>query len=234
MTATRSDIGLSAKRLTGRLTNARLAALIGSVLLPLEAHRRPASNAGYPQKGMAGRGRGWSLSSLLLRLPPAYGASAPGIQRRRLAHMSRPLATVHRLRPRNRQHVELLQEALDLGGWSEPTRVELNQRLTTRLPDAVEPWSFAMVAASRETVAAFLREIGSGPRAFATLAVWYALAPYVRRDTADVICSQRTLARTAGVSLGDVHRALARLVEMGVLLRESHGRYRVHPAVMWK
>jgi DNA-binding IclR family transcriptional regulator len=79
-----------------------------------------------------------------------------------------------------------------------------------------------------------LREIAAGPRAFATLAVWYALAPYVRRDTAEVICTQRTLARTAGVSLGDVHRALARLVEMGALTRESRGQYRVHPALMWK
>lgn len=148
--------------------------------------------------------------------------------------MTRPPATVHRLRPRNQQHAEMLQGALDLGGWSEPTRVELNQRLTIRLPDTVEPWSFAMVAASQETVTAFLREIGAGPRAFATLAVWYALAPYVRRDTGEVLCSQRTLARTAGVSIGDVHRALARLVEMGALLREDRGRYRVHPAAMWK
>jgi DNA-binding IclR family transcriptional regulator len=91
-----------------------------------------------------------------------------------------------------------------------------------------------MVASSTETVSAFLREIGQGPRAFATLAVWYALAPYVRRDTAEVICTQRTLANTAGVSRGDVQRAIARLVEMGVLLRDGRGQYRVHPSVMWK
>jgi Firmicute plasmid replication protein (RepL) len=148
--------------------------------------------------------------------------------------MARPSATVHRLRPRGRRQVELLQEALDLGGWSEPTRVELNRRLTTRLPDAVEPWSFAMVAASPETVATFLRAVAEGPRGFATLRVWHALAPYVRRDTGEVVCTQRTLARTAGVSIGDVQRAVARLVEIGALLREERGRYRVHPRLMWK
>jgi hypothetical protein len=148
--------------------------------------------------------------------------------------MSRPQATVHRLRPRGRRQVDLLQGALDLGGWSEPTRVELNQRLTIRLPDALEPWSFAMVAASPEKVAAFLREIAAGPRGFATLRVWYALAPYVRRDTGEVLCTQRTLARTAGVSIGDVQRAMARLVEIGALTREDRGQYRIHPTLMWK
>ena len=64
--------------------------------------------------------------------------------------MPRSSGDRHRLRPRNRRQVELLQEALELGGWSEPTRVGLNQRLTTRRPDADEPWSFAMVAATRK------------------------------------------------------------------------------------
>jgi hypothetical protein len=147
--------------------------------------------------------------------------------------MSRPQATVHRLRPRGRPQAELLQGALDLGGWSEPTRVELNQRLTIRSPEP-ELWSFAMVAASPEKVAAFLREIAAGPRGFATLRVWYALAPYVRRDTGEVLCTQRTLARTAGVSIGDVQRAMARLLEIGALTLESRGQYRVHPRLMWK
>ena len=143
-------------------------------------------------------------------------------------------ATIHRLRPRNDRQVKVLQETLDFGGWTERTRVELNQRLTTRLPDAPEPWSFTMIASRPETVSAFLQEIAAGPRAFTTLAVWYALAPYVRRDTAEVICTQRTLARTAGVALGDVSRALYRLVEMGALIQEGRGRYRVHPGLMWK
>ena len=91
-----------------------------------------------------------------------------------------------------------------------------------------------MLASRPETIAAFLKEVAAGPRGFATLRVWYALCPYVRRDTAEVVCTQRTLAKTAGVSIGDVQRAVARLVEMGVLLRDGRGTYRVHPSVMWK
>ena len=78
-----------------------------------------------------------------------------------------------------------------------------------------------MVAASPEKVAALLQEIAAGPRGYATLRVWYSLAPYVRRDTGEVLCTQRTLARTAGVSIGDVQRAMARLVEIGALTREE-------------
>jgi hypothetical protein len=142
--------------------------------------------------------------------------------------MPKPQATVHRLRPRNRKQAEAIRETLEQGGWSEPTRIELNQRLTVRSPEAGEPWSFAMVTASQETVSAFLREIGQGPRAFATLAVWYALAPFVRRDTAEVICTQRTLARTAGVSLGDVTRVASRSVlELAVGQAPVGSGYRV-------
>ncbi len=95
-------------------------------------------------------------------------------------------------------------------------------------------WGFVMVAASVETVSAFLHEVRAGPRAYSTLAVWLALAPYVKRDTGQIDCSQRQLAKTAGVALGDVSRALERLIEMGVLLKEGRGRYRVHPSVMWR
>src|SRR4051794_2961176 len=144
---------------------------------------------------MVGRGRGWSLWSLVLCTRGAYGLSAPGVQRRRLAHMPRPPATVHRLRPRNRRQVELLQEALDLGGWSEPTRVELNKRLTTRLPDSVEPWSFAMVAASPETVAAVLKAGGGGAGGFATPRGREAPGAHVGRETGAGFCSQTAPAR---------------------------------------
>jgi hypothetical protein len=91
-----------------------------------------------------------------------------------------------------------------------------------------------MVVASPEVVAAFLHEVKAGPRAFSTLAVWNALAPYVRRDTGDVLCTQQTLANVAGVSIGDVQRAIARLVQIGVLIKERRGVYRVHPSVLWK
>src|SRR3954454_11053249 len=108
------------------------------------------------------------------------------------------------------------------------------RRSSFDLPATQRVWSFVMVAASVETISAFLHQIGSGPRAFATLAVWNALTPYVRRDTGEIMCSQPTLAKTAGVTQGDVYRAIVRLLEIGVLLKEGRGRYRIHPSVMWR
>ena len=142
-------------------------------------------------------------------------------------------ATVHRLRPRGRRQAELLQGALDLGGWSEPVRIELNERLTLRSPEP-ELWRFAMIAAREDLMAAFMQAISSGPRPFATLAVWNAIAPFVRRDTGEIVCTQRRLAKTAAITQGNVASALKRLVEIGALERLERGQYRVHPRLMWK
>jgi hypothetical protein len=147
--------------------------------------------------------------------------------------MPQPRATVHRLRPRGRRQAELLQGTLDLGGWPEPVRVALVERLTIRSPEP-ELWRFAMIAAREDLMAAFMQAIRSGPRPFATLAVWHSIAPFVRRDTGEIVCSQRRLAKTAAVSSGDVSRALERLVEMGALERLERGQYRIHPLLMWK
>jgi hypothetical protein len=91
-----------------------------------------------------------------------------------------------------------------------------------------------MVAAQSELVAAFLKAIRSGPRAYATLAVWNALTPFVRPDTGELLCTQRTLAQVAAVTRSDVYRALARLVEIGALEHLEGGQYRIHPTLMWK
>jgi hypothetical protein len=145
-----------------------------------------------------------------------------------------PLASVSRLRPRPNSTTDALQGALDLGGWSEPARIEINERLTRLLPDGIPArWSFVMVSSEADQMAAFLKEVMSGPRALSTLAVWYAALPFIRRDTGEIIVGQRKLAQTAHVALGDVSRALKRLVEMGVLLKEGKGTYRVNPAFAW-
>jgi predicted transcriptional regulator of viral defense system len=91
-----------------------------------------------------------------------------------------------------------------------------------------------MIAASVETVSAFLHEVRSGSRALITLSVWNALGAYVRQDTGEIACTRRTVAKTAGVSFGDAQRAMTRLVEIGVLRKEARGRYVVNPSVMWK
>jgi Firmicute plasmid replication protein (RepL) len=126
-----------------------------------------------------------------------------------------------------------LQGTLDLGGWPEPVRVALVERLTLRSP---EPglWRFAMIAAREELTAAFMQAIISGPRALATLAVWNAIAPYVRLDTGELVCTQRRLAKTAAITQGDVSRGLERLVEIGALERLERGQYRIHPTLMWR
>src|SRR4051794_264094 len=110
-----------------------------------------------------------SSPSLRKRLRVAVSAPAPGSRQGGVAHMPEPQATIHRLRPRNRKQAEAIRETLGQGGWSEPTRIELNQRLTIRSPEA-ETWSFVMLAAKPELMAAFLQAIQSGPRAHATLA----------------------------------------------------------------
>ncbi len=47
-------------------------------------------------------------------------------------------------------------------------------------------------------------------------------------------CSQRQLAKTAGMAVNDVHKALDALVDMEVLIQEERGKYRVHPSAMWR
>jgi hypothetical protein len=88
-----------------------------------------------------------------------------------------------------------------------------------------------MIPATAETAAAFLKAIATGPFAYVTLLVWFALGPYVRPESGEIRCTLRMLARSAGVSVRDVSRALERLVEIGVLLRDQRGRYRIHPCV---
>jgi hypothetical protein len=113
-----------------------------------------------------------------------------------------------------------------------------SSRQQKRVKEPLSPhrgvWRFVMVAASVEAVSDFLQEIRAGAFPFTTLAVWYALAPFVAWDTGEIVCSQRELAQTAGVQQPDAYRALMRLVEMGALLKIERGRYKVHPSLMWR
>jgi DNA-binding IclR family transcriptional regulator len=91
-----------------------------------------------------------------------------------------------------------------------------------------------MLATDVEQMSSFLHEVRSSGRSSSVFAVFLALSAFVERDTGVLTCSQRQLARTAGVNSADAHRALDRLVELGVLIREGRGKYRVHPSVMWR
>lgn len=142
-------------------------------------------------------------------------------------------ATVHRLRPRNPRLADALQLVLQLDGLPEPVKIDLNERLAGLSDETTEAWRFLMITAAPEVMGRLLKAIGEGPRPYSTLAVWSVLSPYVRRDTGEIITSQRTLAKTAGVDKGDVCRALARLVEIGALLAIGRGRYKLNPNYAW-
>src|SRR3954447_26571186 len=77
-------------------------------------------------------------------------------------------------------------------------------------------------------------EVRACSKPFSTLAVWFTISGFLERDTGVLTCTQRQLAKAAGMAVGDVHRALDALVAMGVLLREEKGKYRVHPSAMWR
>jgi len=91
-----------------------------------------------------------------------------------------------------------------------------------------------MFSANAQTIHSFLAEVRSSRQPFSVLAVWLAIAGHLEFDTGILTCSQRQLAKTAGMTVGDVHKALDILVAMGSLIREERGRYRVHPSVMWR
>jgi DNA-binding transcriptional ArsR family regulator len=79
-----------------------------------------------------------------------------------------------------------------------------------------------------------LAKISRGPRPYATLCVWNAALAHTAPDTGALEASGTRLATVAGISQQAVCQALARLVEIGALIREERGRYRIRPALMWK
>src|SRR3954465_15597470 len=95
-------------------------------------------------------------------------------------------------------------------------------------------WVFTMFAANTQPITAFLNDVRESKQPFSVLAVWFAIAGHLELDTGVLTCSQRQLAKTAGMTVGEVHRALDILVAMGTLIREQKGRYRVHPSIMWR
>ena len=61
-----------------------------------------------------------------------------------------------------------------------------------------------------------------------------ALFSCMRMDTAEIIFGQRTVAQRAGVTIGDVSRAYARLAELNMLIPTGKGKYKMHPGLVWR
>jgi DNA-binding IclR family transcriptional regulator len=78
-----------------------------------------------------------------------------------------------------------------------------------------------------------LAKIGHGPRPHATLRVWNAALAHAASDTGSLEASGTQLATFAGISPQAVSRALARLVEIGALIRTRPGRYAISPRAAW-
>jgi DNA-binding IclR family transcriptional regulator len=74
-----------------------------------------------------------------------------------------------------------------------------------------------------------LAKISRGPCPHATLRVWTAALAHVAPDTGALEASGTQLATFAGISPHAVSRALARLVEIGALIRTGPGRYALNP-----
>ena len=78
-----------------------------------------------------------------------------------------------------------------------------------------------------------LAKISRGPRPHATLRVWNAALAHAAPDTGALDVSRTQLATVAGVIPQAVSRALARLVEIGALIRTDRGRYALNPRAAW-
>ena len=74
-----------------------------------------------------------------------------------------------------------------------------------------------------------LAKISRGPRPYVTLRVWNAALAHAAFDTGALEASGTQLATFAGVSRQAISRALARLVEIGALIRTGHGHYALNP-----
>ena len=78
-----------------------------------------------------------------------------------------------------------------------------------------------------------LAKIGRGTRPYATLRVWNAALAHTAADTGVIEASGTQLATVVGVSPTEISRALARLVEIGALIRTDFGRYALNSRAAW-
>lgn len=141
------------------------------------------------------------------------------------------MAKVTRLRPRRHDEIcESLQLALDLPlDLKQETRDDFAEALGRLSPP--ESWPFKMM--NPDQIRLVSKVIRQGPRPLSTISVWLAAISHIHHDTGEVMAGRVRLAEDAEISPDEVSRALARLAEIGVLLRLRRGRYAINPHVGW-
>jgi hypothetical protein len=138
-------------------------------------------------------------------------------------------ARIHRLPRKDREQlswaVQLLLSSAELGP---AVRQALGEFLPRVEPD---PWVYFMSnpIAPREIV----RRIARGPRAGTTIVVWNIVLTYAEFGTGKIKASRQQIAEDAGTSVMSVSRAMNRLVEIGALVKEGHGRFVMNPHINW-
>jgi hypothetical protein len=139
---------------------------------------------------------------------------------------------ITRLRP-NRHDIicESIKLILD-------TQLDLPQETRDSLSDVLgryappESWPFVML--NPDQIRFVVKAIDSGPRPHYTLKIWNVAISYIRYGgTREVMAGPARLAEDAGMSPAEASRALARLAEIGALVRLRRGRYAINPYVGW-
>jgi len=139
---------------------------------------------------------------------------------------------VKRLRPRRHDVVtESIQLILDIPlGLTQGARDCLNDVLGRFSPP--ETWGFVMLNPEQQRLV--LRAINHSEKPALTLRVWNAAISYIRYDTGEIMSGRERLAQDAETTPQETSRALARLTEIGALIRLKPGRYAINPHVGWQ
>jgi CRP-like cAMP-binding protein len=138
-------------------------------------------------------------------------------------------ARIHRLLRKDRHEMSAAIRLLLLQGSLGPTvRLALLELLQTIEPD---PWVYFMSnpISHREIV----RRIARGERPGVTIVVWNIVLTYAEFGTGEIKASRQQIAEDAGTSVMSVSRAMNRLVEIGALVKEGHGRFVMNPHINW-
>jgi hypothetical protein len=137
----------------------------------------------------------------------------------------------YRMRPKRHDAIiESIKLILDMPlDLSQEARDSLAKVMSQLRPS--ETWGFVMLNPEQQRLV--LKAINNGPRPHATLKVWFAAISYIRYDTGEIMATRNRLADDAGLNPEHASRALARLYEIGALIRLSKGRYAINPHVGW-